>query len=174
MILANMNIFVYPEYFDPRKLSGQDIEVFATLTRRRSRMSLHLNGVEKCSYEKILPDKKCEAGPADQRPAMFLHGTVVMGLLCCRDIDNHNFVPRLKEELVHSGLKNRVIVVSAEMNLEAGWSASAELNGFQGFTVILSNGGHGIPSFVASVDGKKSFNSLATIAGMTFHIKGHI
>jgi hypothetical protein len=165
-----MQVRIYPEYFDPRKLTGRDVEVFARLVGHRSRMSLLENGVEKLSYEKMGSDAKCCAGAPDQPVRVFRHCSVAMGLLCCRDFNNIHLSQKLKAELDASGCHNKIILVSAEMSRGAGWVDEEKVTGFLGYAVVLSNGGDGMRSFIADVEGCKTFNSPVTIDAVTFQI----
>jgi len=162
-----VNVFLYPEYYNG-KLCGKDIEVFARRIGRRMRMSLRMEGAEKCSYEKITPEGGLDGGSGDQSPAVFLYGTVAMGLVCCCDIQEQpSFLCRLHKELAESKPRHKVILVSARMKRRTGWNFEHSIKHLasKNVTLVLCDGGD-YGSFIAA-EGERG---PAQIGGMTFHI----
>ena len=111
-----MDIRIYPEYF-AGELLRKGIEIFGELTPDNySRMHLHKNGVPELFYDKVLSDKvKNIEGISNKHPAVYEVKNVVIGLVCCMDVNEPTVINSVKERINLSGCQHKVIAISSFM-----------------------------------------------------------
>lgn len=144
-----MEIRVYPEYYEGPLLS-KDIEICGRRVDDQSRMMLLKDGNIKMYYDKI-------AAPTTEfKPRVYIYGSVAVGLICCRDINNSVVYRSTMEELSVSGCEHKVIVISAHMTDKSWFSGDTVPPYLKNYYVILSNGCDGGPnSFISNTSGLK-------------------
>lgn len=151
-----MDIRIYPEYYSG-ELLGKGIEIFGELTPDNySRMHLHKNGTPELFYDKVLSDKvKNIEGISNKHPAVYEVKNVVIGLICCMDVNEPTVINSVKEGVKLSNCKHKVIAISSFMTND--WFGENTLQPYlHGFTVVMANGNtEGVKSFITGQDGVK-------------------
>ena len=113
-------------------------------------------------YRKVLGDGYSMGGPRPVRPPIYLCGSIAVGLLICRDVQE----PILTESVI-AGLRQttaplKVLCIPAEMHMSGGWFSGPTIGnpGWAGIHVALSNnnaryGELRIRNFIADAAGQK-------------------
>lgn len=150
-----MNIRIYPEYYEGPLLS-EGVEIFGDRTKGHSRMKLQVNGVVERFYDKVGNDGANIPAHDTYSPCVFENDDVIIGLICCMDINNPIVYSPIKKALEQSKCTHKAIAVSAHMT-DKDWFSGEILQPYlHGFNVILSNGCiDGPKSFISDENGRK-------------------
>ena len=164
----NPHLIVFPEGVDQGQIDQAQqrcpdaVIAGAILQGDRMRGVIQHRSHNHIDYRKVLGDGYSMGGPRPVRPPIYLCGSIAVGLLICRDVQE----PILTESVI-AGLRQttaplKVLCIPAEMHMSGGWFSGPTIGnpGWAGIHVALSNnnaryGELRIRNFITDAAGQK-------------------